>query len=75
MMDFVSIAEQALTLPVQQRAKLVQQLLNGLDELPAQDLGGLWLDEAERRARVIARGEFELVTAKELERRVQAILK
>jgi hypothetical protein len=63
MMDFVSIAEQALTLPVQQRAKLVQRLLNGLDELPAQDLGGLWLDEV------------ELVTAKELERRVQAILK
>jgi len=70
-----TIEEEALALPLQERAKLVERLLESLDTLPEQEAEALWLDVAERRAREIDEGQVHLVTPEELERRVQSRLK
>jgi putative addiction module component (TIGR02574 family) len=74
-MNVSSIEEKALALPVQERARLIERLLESLDTLPEQEAETLWLEAAERRARDIDEGKVRLVTPEELERRVQARLK
>jgi putative addiction module component (TIGR02574 family) len=74
-MNASTIEEEALALPLQERAKLVERLLESLDDLPEREAEALWLDVAERRAREIDEGKVHLVTPDELERRVQARLK
>ena len=74
-MNAATIEEEALALPLQERAKLVERLLDSLENLPEQEAEALWLDTAERRAREIDEGRVQLVTPEELERRVQARLK
>ena len=74
-MNAITIEEEALALPLQERAKLVERLLESLDDLPEQEAEALWLDVAEHRAREIDEGLVQLVTPDELERRVQARLK
>ncbi len=74
-MNAATIEEEALALPLQERAKLVERLLDSLDNLPEQEAEVLWLDVAERRAREIDEGRVQLVSPEELERRVQARLK
>jgi|AntRauTorckE6833_2_1112554.scaffolds.fasta_scaffold03246_1 putative addiction module component (TIGR02574 family) len=69
------IESEALHLPVDERAKLAERLLESLDELSEKDAEVLWLREAQRRAREIDEGAVELVAPEELERRVQAHLK
>lgn len=70
-----TIEEEALALPVQERAKLIERLLESLDTLPEQEVEALWFDVAQRRAREIDEGKVQLVTSDELERRIQARLK
>lgn len=74
-MNATTIEEEALALPLQERAKLVERLLDSLENLPEPEAEALWLDVAERRAREIDEGKVQLVTPEELERRVQAQLK
>lgn len=74
-MDATTIEEEALALPVQERAKLIERLLESLDTLPEREAEALWFDVAEQRAREIDEGKVQLVTPEELERRVQAHLK
>lgn len=69
------VEKEALALPVANRARLAQRLLESLDRLSAEEAEKLWLAEAVRRAREIDDGKAKLVTADELERRVQAHLK
>ena len=74
-MNASTIEEEALALPIQERAKLVERLLESLDTLPEQEAETLWLDVAEQRAREIDEGRVQLVTPEELERRIQSRLK
>jgi putative addiction module component (TIGR02574 family) len=74
-MNANTIEEKALALPVQERAKLIERLLESLDTLPEQEAEALWLDVAERRAREIDEGKVQLVTPEELQRRIQTHLK
>lgn len=74
-MNATTIEEEALALPLQERAKLVERLLDSLENLPEPEAEALWLDVAERRAREIDEGRVQLVTPEELERRVRAQLK
>lgn len=69
------IQRQALSLPLEQRAHLAEQLLSSLDGLSEAESARLWLDEAERRAIEIDRGEVELVSADDFERQVEQIFK
>lgn len=59
-MDATTIEEEALALSVQERAKLIERLLESLDTLPEHEAEALWLDAAEQRAREIDEGKVQL---------------
>lgn len=70
-----AITDLALTLPVDERARLVQQLLESLDNLPSGEVAQLWHEEAGRRADQIDRGEVTLVPADEVLAKARALLR
>lgn len=70
-----AITDIALSLPVEERARLVRQLLESLDTLPSAEVEQLWLEEAARRADQIDRGEVKLVPADEVLAKARALLK
>ena len=74
-MNIVAIEKEVLALPLEERARLAEKLLESLENLSEQESEQLWLDEAVRRAKEIDEGKVKLVTSEELERRVQALLK
>jgi putative addiction module component (TIGR02574 family) len=55
--------EQALSLPVDERAKLASGLLASLDDdgSLAADVEGLWAEESERRAAQVLAGDVDAV--------------
>ncbi len=69
------LEEAALHLPAQERARLVQRLLESLDQLPEEEARQLWLVEARRRADEIDQGKVQLMDGDELEQQVQALLR
>ena len=69
------IAKEALHLPVKERAKLAQRLLESLDDLTEAEADKLWVAEAERRARELDEGTVKPISAEELDRRVRAQFK
>jgi len=73
-MDLKAITDVALSLSVDQRARLAQQLLESLDELPGAEVGQLWREEAGRRADQIDRGEVTLSPAEEVLAKARALL-
>lgn len=73
-MNIQSIEQEILHLPVEERARLAEKLLSSLDGLSEQEIEKLWLVEAQRRAMEIDNGTVQLVSAEEMEQRVQAIL-
>lgn len=74
-MNFIAIEQEALHLPLQQRAQLVYRLLASLDDLSQSEVEQLWLVEAQRRADDIDQGLAKLLSAEELEQRVQSLLR
>lgn len=70
-----AITDIALSLPVEERARLVRQLLESLHTLPSAEVEQLWLEEAARRADQIDRGEVKLVPADEVLAKARALLK
>jgi putative addiction module component (TIGR02574 family) len=73
-MNIQSIEQEVLHLPVEERARLAEILLSSLDELSEQEIEKLWLLEAQRRAAEIDNGTVQLISAEEMEQRLQAIL-
>ncbi|MGZ0076959.1 addiction module protein [Methylomonas sp. YC3] len=73
-MNIQSIEQEVLHLPVEERARLAEKLLSSLDDLSEQEIEKLWLLEAQRRAAEIDNGTVQLISAEEMEQRVQAIL-
>jgi putative addiction module component (TIGR02574 family) len=73
-MNIQTIEQEALNLPIEDRARLAETLLSSLDTLSELEAEKLWLIEAQRRSAEIDQGLVELVSAEEMERRIQAIL-
>ena len=73
-MNTATIRQEALSLPVQQRAELAEQLLSSLDALSESEIEQLWLREAARRADEIDQGVAKRIPADEARRRAQALL-
>jgi len=69
------LEEAALHLSAQDRARLVQRLLESLDQLSEEETRQLWLVEARRRADEIDEGKVQLMDGDELEQQVQALLR
>ena len=70
-----TIRREALSLPVQERAALAEQLLSSLDTLSESEIEQLWLQEAARRAAEIDQGLTKRVAAEDVRRQAQALLK
>jgi len=73
-MNIQAIEQEVLHLPIEDRARLAEKLLSSLDALSEQEIEKLWLVEAQRRASEIDNGTVLLVSAEEVERKIQAIL-
>jgi putative addiction module component (TIGR02574 family) len=74
-MDVKALEREALNLPADDRARLVRELLDSLDDLPSQELDRLWLEEANRRATQLHAGKAELVSGDEVDRKARALLR
>ena len=74
-MDIDALEHEALKLPAEDRARLARDLLDSLDELSAEELDRLWLEEASQRAAQIDAGEIELISSEEVDRKARALLR
>ena len=74
-MNTETLCREALSLPVQARAALAEQLLSSLDSLSEAEIAQLWLHEAARRADDIDRGATKRVSSDEVKTQAKALLK
>lgn len=74
-MGIKQIEEQALHLSQEERAELAQKLLLSLDELPEGDIQKEWIAEAQRRAKEIDQGRVSPISAEEVRKKAQALLR
>jgi putative addiction module component (TIGR02574 family) len=63
-----TLLEEALRLPIQQRARLVSSLINGLEESDEADAEQAWIDEVHKRARELETGQVRGLTWAEARR-------
>lgn len=70
-----AIRREALSLTARERAELAEQLLASLDALSEDEVAELWLHEAARRAEEIDRGQTKRISAEEVRREAQALLR
>ena len=67
MPDLVAeLAEQARTLPADERSRLVELLLESLHESPLAEVEAAWTKEIERRVAAHERGEVETYAAEDV---------
>jgi len=74
-MNTETIRRGALSLPVQARAELAEQLLSSLDSLSETEIAHLWLVEAARRAEDMDQGAVKRVSADDVRRQAKALLR
>ena len=74
-MNTESIAIEALSLPVQQRAELAAQLLSSLDALSESEIEPLWFQVAAHRAAEMDQGLSKRIPAEEVRQQANALLK
>lgn len=67
-MNIETIKQEALSLPVEERAQLAEQLLPSLDDLSEAEIERLWLREAARRAAETDQGLVVRIPAKVVSR-------
>jgi putative addiction module component (TIGR02574 family) len=60
------IVEEALSLPSDERASLVEKLISSLNLPIQEEIDQLWADEVERRVSQIEKGEVELIPGNEV---------
>ena len=70
-----SIEREACDLPVEDRARLAQELLESLDSLSAAESERPWLDEAGRRAREMDEELVSPISGGDVSRKARALLK
>ena len=73
-MNTASITNQALALPVRQRAELAAQLLSSLDALSESEIEPLWFQEAAQRATEMDQGLSKRIPADEVRLEANALL-
>lgn len=74
-MDVETLEREVLKLSAEDLARLLQELLESLDELPPQEIDRLWLSEAGRRAEEIDSGHIELIEGDEVDRKARSLLR
>ena len=74
-MNIEMIRCEALSLSVQERAELAEQLLSSLDALSETEMEQLWFKEAARRVAEMDQGLTKRIPADQVRRAAQALLK
>ena len=74
-MNAATIAREALSLSVQQRAELAALLLPSLDSLSESEIEPLWFQEAAHRAAEMDQGLSKRIPAEEVRQQANALLK
>lgn len=74
-MNIETIRNEALSLPVHERARLAEQLLSSLDNLSEPEIEQLWLEEAARRAAEMDQGLVQRIPAEVVSQEARALLK
>lgn len=74
-MSIEQIEGKALQLSEENRAKLARKLLLSLDILSESEIADDWLIEAQRRARELDAGTVQPISAEEVRRKAQALLR
>ena len=74
-MNIETIRREVLSLSVQERAELAEQLLSSLDALSEPEMEQLWFQEAARRAAEMDQGLTKRIPADQVRREAQALLK
>lgn len=72
--EFENVRAQALKLALEERAELVQILLDSLEDLTESQAESLWLLEAERRQREVREGRVQLVPGDEVKALLDRVL-
>lgn len=74
-MKLKQIADEALHLSEEERAKLAMKLLLSLDTQSDDEFAEQWLAEAQRRARELDEGAVQPISAEEVRRKAQVLLR
>jgi len=74
-MNTETITNEALSLPVQQRAALAARLLSSLDVLSEAEIEPLWFQVAAQRAVEMDQGLSRRIPAEEVRRQANALLR
>lgn len=74
-MKLEEIKNEALHLPEDERAELVQKLLISLDSPDENEIAADWLLEAQHRARELDKGIVQPIPAEEVRRKARALLR
>lgn len=74
-MNLQRIEQEALHLPKEDRAQLVQRLVLSLDSPSEDELRSDWLLEARRRAEELDNGSVQAVPGEDVLRKAQALIK
>jgi putative addiction module component (TIGR02574 family) len=75
MANLDELTQQVLELPLEQRSKLAEKLLESLDELAPEELEQVWAAEAERRFQAFEDGRIDAVDGSAVHREIVADLK
>jgi putative addiction module component (TIGR02574 family) len=74
-MNLQKIEDEALHLPKEERAQLVQRLVLSLESPSDQELRSDWLLEARRRAEELDSGSVQAVPGEDVIRKARALIK
>lgn len=74
-MNLQSIEDEALHLPKEQRAQLIQRLVLSLESPSDEELRSDWLLEARRRADELDSGAVQAVSGDEVMKKARALIK
>ncbi len=73
-MNQLDLIEEALKLDARERASMAGRLLESLDDLSADEVERLWLDEAQRRDVAVQDGKLSSVPAQQVIAELRAAL-
>lgn len=74
-MEFQKIQDEALLLPKEERAQLVQRLVLSLESPSKEELRSDWLLEARRRAEELDSGSVQAVSGEDVMRKARDLIK
>lgn len=74
-MDLQRIEDEALHLPKEERAQLIQRLVLSLESPSREELRSDWLLESRRRAQELDDGSVQAVPSEDVMRKARALIK